>query len=500
MKIEYQTANVDQVSFPAGSKPTIIYKSGELDRMFDQAELALAATGRVYNKGGALVSLTDDGKTFPLTQPSVLILLARAADWVKKMRGDDGEVRSKRVDPPVPVAAALPRCVEWKTMPELRQVVDHPLFLTESKCLLAQGYDQKSKFFGNFRPLESVDLQSSKADAEKAAGEILSLFATLDLETESDLSAVLCAALTAVSRAALKTAPLFLITAPVIGSGKGMVARLLARFAQAGEPPSKTLQSDDDEIKKELISALLTGAAVLFFDEVKGGEIDSVPLRTLATSETFGGRLLGTNTNLELSTRALVLITGNNVTPSADTSRRMLEIRLNPHCESPAVRNFKTDPIQHFDAHRYTFIRAALTIQAAYLKFLQSGGPIPEAPGIGSFTDWNEWCRLPVLWLTGNDPATRLLNQLKFDPAKVELGEVLSEWNREFGDKAVTASEVCKSPKLYEAIKSVAGARNRDLSTIDVGRWIAKQRDRVVAGRMLEKSDSITNVSKWRVV
>ena len=317
---------------------------------------------------------------------------------------------------------------------------------------------------------------------------ISSLFKTLDLDTDADRAAALCAALTAVSRPTLPTAPLFLITAPVAGSGKGLLARLLAGFAAEGEPPAKTLQGDDDEIKKELIGALLTGANVLFYDEVRGGEIDSVPLRTLATSESFSGRLLGQNREVNLCTRSLVLITGNNITPSADTARRIVEIRLDPKCESPATRNFKTNPILFMREHRSTLIRSVLTIQAAYQNYLKSGGAEPEAPAVGSFNDWNQWCRLPVLWLTNSDPAKRLLDQIKSDPAKAELAEVLTEWQREFGTDQMTAMQLSRSQKVYESIKAVAGVRNRDMSVVDIGRWIAKNKDRITSGKKIERS------------
>lgn len=491
-------SNVSDVSINLLNKPVIEVNKGELGRMLDQAENALALTTKVYQRGGALVSLTDDGKTFPVCQASALILLSRAATWIKTETDSEGNKKKRKADPPNAIAAAMPKEAEWKTIPHLEHVVDHPLFCLDQK-LLQTGYNAETKIFGNFKELESVNLSANKEDAKAALEFINLLFRTLDLETDHDKAAAVCAVLTAACRPVLKTAPIFLITAPVIGSGKGLLARLIAGFAQAGEPPAKTLQGDDEEIKKELISALLVGSPVLFFDEVQGNEIDSVPLRTLATSESFSGRLLGRSKNLDLSTRALILITGNNLTPSADTSRRVLEIRLNPKCECPATRKFETNPIAEMSKHRSKLIRAALTIQAAYFNCQKEGNTEPEAPGIGSFSDWNKMCRLPVLWLTGFDPAKRLLDQMKTDPARAELGEVLAEWRQEFGGREVTAAEVQRCQKVFEAIKAVAGSRNRDLSVVEVGRWIAKHKDRIVAGKKLTKSDAITNKLKWCV-
>lgn len=491
-----ELAQVQNVSVNVAQLPVIELKT-DLHRMYDESQIALAATGRVYHRGGVLVGLTDDGKTFPFCPATMMILLSRAAKWVKKVKNEEGETSIRPVAPPREVAAALPKEHGWPKIPELLQVVDHPLFMMDGR-LLKPKYSAETKFYGNFRPLESVNLDATRSDALAAAKYISTIFETLDLDTDSDKAAALCAALTAVSRPALATAPLFLITAPVAGSGKGLLARLIAGFAAEGEPPAKTLQADDDEIKKELISALLTGAPVLFFDEVCGGEIDSVPLRTLATSQSFSGRLLGQNKEVNLSTRSLVLITGNNVTPSADTARRMVEIRLDPKCESPATRKFKTNPFEFMREHRYSLLRAVLTIQASYRNHIKSGGAEPEATGVGSFADWNTWCRLPVLWLTGHDPAKRLLDQIKSDPAKAELAAVLTEWQREFGSDQMTAGRVSKSPKVYEAIKSMAGARNRDMSTTEIGRWIARHKDRIVEGKKIEKSASLSFPTRMR--
>ena len=159
-----ELAQVQNVSINVGEPLSILFKTGEMDRMYDEAEVALAATGRVYHRGGVLVSLTDDGKTFPLCQATTLILLARSARWIKKVKNEEGETTTRKVDPPPMVAAALPKAHEWKKIPELRQVVDHPLFLMDGQ-LLQKGYDAETKFYGDFRPLESVNLDATREDA-----------------------------------------------------------------------------------------------------------------------------------------------------------------------------------------------------------------------------------------------------------------------------------------------------------------------------------------------
>jgi hypothetical protein len=287
------------------------------------------------------------------------------------------------------------------------------------------------------------------------------------------------------------------VTAPTPGAGKGLTARLISRFAQEGEPAAKTLQGNDDEIKKELLSALLTSSPVLFFDEVSGGEIDSTALRTLATSEIMSGRLLGQSREIKASTRTLVIITGNNVTPSADSTRRILEIRLNPRCESPSKRVFDFDPIQIIDKNRLQLIRSALTIQSAYLH---AGKPSFDVPAVGSFPDWHAWCRLPVLWLTQVDPALRILQSLDFDPKKAELAALLEEWHKEYGNTQETVANAMKRSSLLQIFRATVPCRpGTDPTALAIGKWFGKNKDRIAGGFQLVQGRLINGSQKWEV-
>ena len=53
------------------------------------------------------------------------------------------------------------------------------------------------------------------------------------------------------------------------------------------------------------------------------------------------GRILGLSKTATVSTRALVLSSGNNVGPVQDMTRRCITIHLSPNCEVPAARPFE---------------------------------------------------------------------------------------------------------------------------------------------------------------
>lgn len=479
------------------SRPVISIEAGELPRMYDQAEVALAATGRVYQRGGVLVGLTDDFRTVPLNAATVNMLLARCAAWTKIVKMKDREI-SVPADPPRGIAEALVAAPGWPVVDELRQVVRHPVFLPDGR-LLEPGFDRRSGFYGAFAPLFDVRDDATLEEALEAAAQLETLLHTFDFETHEDRAASLSAILAAVCRPVLRTAPMFLISAPLAGTGKGLLARVISRFAVPGEPSAATLPDDDDEAKKEIMSRLMSSQPVLFFDEVAGGEIDSVPLRTLATSEIMGGRLLGQSRDINLSTRTLVLITGNNITPTADTARRIVEIRLNPACETPATRTYTYNPITVADRDRINLIRAALTIQAAWIA---AGRPRAEGPAVGSFGDWDEWCRQPIIWLTGTDPATRMFSGMLNDPRKNELATVLAAWYARYDSQPVNTGDMCgdgSSQALQNALRDATSPRNGQLSPKSVGRWLARNRDRIAAGFKLVEAGMLDGRTRWRV-
>jgi hypothetical protein len=376
--------------------------------------------------------------------------------------------------------------------------VHHPVLANDGKILLP-GYDAASKLYCHYDPEDFLEIAKfpNKVDAQNAFNELAGLLRTFDLEESHDLAAAVCFMLTATCRANLKTAPLVLISAPVAGSGKGLLARVKSLFCSPAEPAAATLGTNEDECKKEIVSRLLEGKPVLFFDELAADEIDSITLRTLATSETLGGRFLGQSRSLNLPTRVLVLMTANNSVPSADSARRIVEIRLNPKCENPALRTFDFDPIKAMNEGRAKYIAAVLTIQRA---FILAGSPKPDAPATGSFGDWDRWCRWPIMWLTGIDPATRMHQAIQSDPSKALVVRLFRAWVDSFGSEPVRVSDVVAgaNAQLRDVLEELCG-RKGEITTNSVGRWLGKHKDRIADGLVLRDAGVLNGNRRWRI-
>lgn len=384
----------------------------------------------------------------------------------------------------------------------LKAIADHVL-LDLGGELLKSGYNHKTGIYVDAVELK-IPTTPTSSDVQDAIAMLSSLLQTFDFAmADEDKAGALCAILTAIARPVLPTAPLILIGAPVPGSGKGLLARGFALFACDAEPPAAILADSAEEIHKDLFSRLIVGHPVIFYDEVSNAEIDSPTLRTLATSEVLSGRVLGRSAETTASTNALVLLTGNNIAPTADTARRILQIRLDPQCEKPSTRQYDYDPIADLKTRRKAMISAALTIQRAYLESGVHDEFKKTLPAVGSFDDWNRMCRLPIAWATGSDPAHRMLAALDDDPRRNTMLSVFSAWFAVFGEMPVTSkavietAEAARDSDLYEALKPAASDRAGRLATLNLGRWLSKYKDRIVDGLALRDAGKLDGNQRW---
>ncbi len=490
-------------SQPAQGKPIILLNRGDMHEQFTQAEAVLAKNG-FYCRAGMLVTI-EDGKIKTCKSVNLRVNhLSRLITWVQECETKYGLVRNPS-DPPKDVSEALVAAGTWPTIKTLHAVVDHHL-LDIDGTLSNEGYNDKNGIFVMGSHISKVPDNPSQEDVAYAVALLSELLVTFDFDLgDEDKAGALCAILTAVARPALPTSPLIVINAPVPGSGKGLLARVIAHFAHDDEPPTCIQSADHDEIHKDLVSRLKNGHPVIFYDEVSMSEIDSPSLRTLATSPVLSSRVLGSNTEITLSTNTLVLMTGNNITPTADTARRILQIRLDPRCEKPSTRQYDYDPIADVTGRRNEVIDAAITIQLAYLQSGQHDAIRKQFAGVGSFENWNKLCRLPIAWATGIDPAHRMLDSLDEDPRRNTLVSVLKAWHEEFGRKPMTSKTVIDAADsnhhgaLFDALQPAATDRRGRLATINLGRWLAKHKDRIADGLVLRQAGKLDGNQQWLI-
>jgi len=483
--------------------PVIEVKPGRLAVMCDEAVAAVASTLRVYDKGSVLVALNPStGSCAALTSATMLVELARSARWVRKVKDQEDGWKLVPDDPPRAVAAAVVDMGSWEQIPRLRAVVDHEMWCSPGRAHTG-GYDNETGIYSTARASASpARKDATREEADEALCTLQDAIKTFPWAARHDEAAALASMLAALARPILEIAPMVLITAPTPGSGKGLLGQAIARFAQAEVCAGATLSSDDEEVRKDLFARLLAGHGVIFFDEIAAGTgaaIDSPALRTLATSQVFSSRILGSNKTAEVGTCAVVVVTANNATPSADSARRMLEIRLDARCETPAARRFSgPTSAEIISGKREEMIRAAMTIQAAYIHAGMPG--IHDLPPVSNYNHWNLWARGPIAWLMGVDPAQRLVDAQRVDSTAGEVGDALAAIYRRMVGARWKANELLQHQDTTSALRDALGLPpTREPGTRQIGRWLLGARDRIAGGLVLREASRSAGSITWRI-
>jgi hypothetical protein len=488
-----------QIGFTAAKgKPTIRVSRGELHRVVEAAESELAQTGRYYQRGGLIVSVVTDPATHetrvqPLNQNALIGALSRVATWEMF----DG--RSKEfvvTDPPSRHASVLFDAGSYHHLPPLEGIARQPYLRADGSVVATPGYDKATALYGVFDASDyRIPVSPTQDDARAALAKLRALLAEFEFDQPHDEAAALAAFLTAASRAALPTAPMFHAKAATYGSGKSYLTALIGLFASPERPGVAAYPQTDEEATKLLLARLMTAPAVITFDNLRSDLLAHESMCSALTEPHMTGRILGVSKTATVSTRTLFLSSGNNVDPVRDMTRRVLPIVLNPRCETPATRQFQTDAQRQLREHRGEYVSAALTIIRAWT--LARPARIASKPW-ASFEAWSDWCREPLLWLGLPDPAARVFEAMAADPDRETLGRLLVAWHRAFGSTPAPVRRAVEDidRDLREVIEEIASERG-EVNRRRFGRWIARHQNRIVDGLEFRRAAAADGVERW---
>lgn len=495
---------------PNDPRPKIELVPGELDRIVDDMEQLLSTAGGYYNRGGLIASVVQDAITppyiKPLRAPGLMRALSRAIDFERF----DGRSKSLQpADPPPKYVAALFEAESYPHLSLLRGIARQPHFRADGSLCVTAGYDSASGLYGAFNPAEyCIKEAPTEQDAQHALAQIKALLTGFAFEDANAHAAALSGILTAAIRPTLTTAPMYHAAAYQPSSGKSYLTKIIAGFAGPGNPAMLSMPPKEAEVIKLLLATLLEAPCAVVFDNLTADIEPYGSLCTTLTEPTIQGRLLGFSKNATVSTRTMVLSSGNNVVPVRDMARRVITIRLDPKTENPELRQFTDSPLATLEMRRGEFVGYALTIIRAY-RVAQC--PRPSCTGFGGYDEWSAQVREPLLWLGVADPVANIAQQLTGDPDREDLGRLLSAWRKVFGARAVHIADAVKqfhpggssvygnSAELLEVCMELAQERGQ-INTQRLGKWIARHEGQIVGGLRFEKSLSKSYSQKWQVV
>ena len=256
-----------------------------------------------------------------------------------------------------------------------------------------------------------------------------------------------------------------------------------------------------------MLSLLMKNPAVVEFDDMDSDWTPHGTINRMLSAEHITDRILGVSKTATVSTRSLILGSGNNVGPVRDLLRRVVTINIDPRCATPATKKYEHDPVAQVKAHREEYVSAVLTLIVAWK---QAGCSRADVEPIATYNGlWADYCRHAVIWLGYPDPATTLIEQLKHDPDAEPLLNLLKSWHECFGSQLTTVRKAVEktdsynpsdsSSELSEALKEFPvfdkGAFNRS----KIGWILRKNADRIIDGYRFERGEADGRTA-WRVV
>ena len=498
--IEYLGVSV----IAAKHKPTINVEPGEIDRIADAAERALADTKRYYQRGGLVVSVSTDpesGETIirAISQPALLRALSGCVNW---MRYDAQSGRYVVFDPPPRHVTVLFDSEGYQHLPALTGIARQPYLRGDGSLVSEAGFDPGTGLFGVFDArLFDVPNKPTKEQAQAAIRELFALLDEFEFASPTDKAAALAGFLTAAIRPSLPAAPMFHFKAPQIASGKSYLQSITATLASPATPSAISFPTSDEECQKLLLATLLNAPAAIAFDNLTS---DLIPFKSLCSALTeshLTGRILGVSKTATVGTRSLFLSSGNNVDAIKDMARRCITVSLDPKVEVPAARKFSGDPLAQVRANREKYVALALTVIRAWIF---SGEALIPCKSLASYEQWTKWVRQPLLWLGMPDPVDRVFERLTQDPDREALGRILHLWKSEFGSSPTMVRETIKRSEDYEKIdlKEIlleVSEQRGEVSGRKLGRWLSRHEGRIVDGLRFERASTTTSAERWLV-
>ncbi len=491
----------------AKHKPVIRIVDGELHSVINAAEKELFKSGRYFQFSCLIVSISTDPKTgdpsiVPTNIPSLTRVLSHLVSWEKYNTRLGGFVAC---DPSARHISILYDSQTYSHLPSLKGIARQPYFReSDGKLITEPGYDAESQIFSIFDARKFVISEPSFEAATAALKLIKDLLFEFSFKAAHDESAAVAAIFTAVVRPSIAFAPGFHIKASMSGSGKSYLCDFISAFAKPGDTKKVSYPVTSEEATKAMLSLLISSPAVIEFDDMTTDWTPHGIINRMFTSEFITDRILGVSKTATVSTRTLILGSGNNVGPTRDLLRRVLTINIDQRSASPATRSYSGTPVEDIREDRGRYVAAVLTI---ILAWKVAGSPRAEVENIVTYGgDWADYCRHPLIWLGLADPATALLEQVKHDPDADALLALMIEWYRVFGSSPTTVRKVIAKTFGFgteEALRdAICEFPVEDRGSINASKfgWILKKNvNRIIGNYSFQQATADGRVA-WMVV
>ena len=375
----------------------------------------------------------------------------------------------------------------------------HPLVGISTTPILScdvPGYDPSTKLFLAFPAgmFPAGETDPSKDIARDALARILYPFRMFQFLNDGSRSVVASAMLSGVIRASMETCPLHAINAPLAGAGKTKITQMVS-LVTTGHAATNLVEytHDEDEFTKRLFSLFLRGASHITIDNVNS-KLQGSFFNMALTSSVVTHRILGKSESPPVSTRALIMATGNNLSANDEIQRRMVTATIDPNCEYPTLRSFPFEPVAEIAKIREKVVMDCLCILRAYIGADRPCDPVP----LGMFDDWTV-VRGALIWLGMKDPCATQRTGTVTDPerdARLAVLLALYDWRKSGVFTSAQINALLEGQPVRQAFD---GALRNGWSTRGGGSLLAKYAGHWTGDFCLRRGPVVHQAVTWFV-
>jgi hypothetical protein len=460
------------------SLPSIVVNDRPLRDVGDEALQALEARNNppsLFSRAGKIIRLASDENDEPIIQEAsesvVRHHLARAANFVKEYQRKN-DVERIEVSPPRDVVQDV-MAVPHLPFAPLIGVPRTPFFRPDGTIVALPGYDAATRlyyvpsFASEARDNSRIEIAEEPAEedlqgAVEIVDEAVSDFPYVDKASAANTLALL---LTPIMRNVTPgPVPLSVIDKPTPGTGGSLLAEVVALLATGSPAGMMSAPRDDEEVRKQLTSALMRGNLVVTIDNVDG-VLSAPSLSRALSSEYWEDRVLGRSEMIRVPQRATWIASGNNIQLGGDMPRRGYWIRLDAGVERPWQRaGFKHPELKAWvAANRSKLLSALLTMGRAWFA---KGAPQGRAT-LGGFEGWAHTIGgvLEVAGISGFLANLDEMYERAADGTR-DWTAFLEAWRKAYGDEARTTKEIAADLLHGEAHNGLRDALPEEFGTI----------------------------------
>lgn len=395
----------------ANARPQILANGRQLAEIVEDAldvlKQHIATNPRwpaALQRDGELVRVLADARGVSvrtLGKDALMDLVAQAAEWIKARRTKEG-TEYDNTFPPQAVINALAGRADWSGVPELKGIVNAPVYVGDGRWVQTPGYDPDSGLYY----ASNIVIDDAAPTPERVKWALYIVFDELlgDFPFKDDASrahALALFLLPFVRHIIDGPTPLHAGDAPVAGTGKGLLIKACTLAGAGGELTSLAVGHDDDEMRKRLTSLFQRGALIINLDNL-AGRLNSSSLAAALTEHIWEDRVLGATATVRTPIRAIWTATANNIEPSDEIARRMVWIRMDANTERPWERTgFRhSNLLQWATKYRTELVTAAMIlinnwvakgepkgnyVKGSYEQWAPVMGGILDAAGVSGF-------------------------------------------------------------------------------------------------------------------